>query len=272
MPARLQNVPNARSVRKASAAVPCIDSTNVSISSTVSATAGMTVEFVSSETISRQIRSALDVAETVGLDAHIPVLCKKWRVPYGLELVVTVRGKVKVRRRWFQNMRKDAIISNVVTALITTVIIVATTFISNWASDGGLINALGGAVDAELEKVRDDLGEEISNLGEQLQGAAKIKYAETYVIFYKGEGQGDAPVSGVSRRSPINDEGHGFLRWEQAYKILWSWDKVTTSTFETDPTITTESQEDKVEVTAALGGDDAGYAVVRISYLVAVEE
>ncbi len=82
-----------------------IDSTHVSISSTASATQSVTVELVSSETIAQQIRSALDVAETIGLDAHLPVLCKKWRVPYGLELVVTVRGKVKVSRRWLQNIQ-----------------------------------------------------------------------------------------------------------------------------------------------------------------------
>lgn len=80
-------------------------SVEVAIQSSTSTTVGSGVEFVSSETVARRIRSALEVAETIGLDAHLTQLCKKWRVPYGLELVVTIRGKAKVRRRWIQNIQ-----------------------------------------------------------------------------------------------------------------------------------------------------------------------
>lgn len=92
-------------------------SAEVAIQSSTSSTVGGGVEFVSSETVARRIRSALEVAETIGLDAHITQLCKKWRVPYGLELVVTVRGKAKVRRRWIQNIQNPQTIewSNSVT-------------------------------------------------------------------------------------------------------------------------------------------------------------
>lgn len=77
---------------------------SVTISGTTSTTFGGGSEFVTSETVAQSIRSALDTQETIGLDAHLPVLCKRWRVPYGLELVVTVRGKAKVRRRWVQSL------------------------------------------------------------------------------------------------------------------------------------------------------------------------
>jgi hypothetical protein len=92
-------------------------SAEVAIQSSTSSTVGGGVEFVSSETVARRIRSALEVAETIGLDAHITQLCKKWRVPYGLELVVTVHGKAKVRRRWIQNIQNPQTIewSNSVT-------------------------------------------------------------------------------------------------------------------------------------------------------------
>ena len=97
------------------------NSVGVTIQSNLSTTATGGVEFVSSETIARRIRSAIDVAETIGLDAHITQLCKKWRVPYGLELVVTIRGKAKVRRRWYQKIQNPKTIewSNNVTVDIS---------------------------------------------------------------------------------------------------------------------------------------------------------